>query len=94
MIWIARLNAPHDKASRRYLWSDSHEIVSVLEYNRIGYYTGGHRTLKALARIDWKEYLKHGWYIKIRKRDADDNPTTAIQLEIQEIRKWLNDLAR
>jgi len=94
MMWIARLNAPDTKASRRYLWSEKHEIVSILEYNKIGYYTGGHRTLKVDARLDWKTYRKQGWIVNIRKHDADDNATTAIQLEIQSIRKLLNDLAR
>ncbi len=93
MWWIARLNDPNTKASRRYIWTDKHDFVSILEYNRVGYYTGGHRTKKVSARLDWKEHLKHGWTIKIRKKDAEDNATTAIGLEIQSIRNWLNKIS-
>ena len=93
-MWIARLNAPDTKASRRYIWQTKHDVVSILSYNGIGYYIGGRRTLKVDARLDWKEHLKCGWTVEFRKRNAENNATTAIQLEIQSIRKWLNDLAR
>ena len=68
--------------------------TSGLIENGIGYFIGGRRTRKVDARLDWKEHLKCGWTIEFRKRDAENNATTAIQLEIQSIRKWLNDISR
>ncbi len=94
MIWIARLNAPHDKGSRRYIWFEEHDVVSVLDYNKMGYFVGGRRFGKLNARSDWKAHLKHGWTVEFRKRDAENNATTAIGLEIQSLRNWLNDISR
>ena len=94
MFWIARLNAPDDKRSRRYIWSVKHDFVSMLAYNKLGFFVGCFRTQKVSARLDWKEHLKHGWTVEFKKRNAENNATTAIGLEIQSIRKWLNEISR
>lgn len=93
MIWLARLDAPNDKSSRRYLWTEENDTVSILMYNKIGYFCGGQKLRKVDARMNWKEHRKRGWNVNFRKRDASRNATTAIQLEILRIKRDANDLA-